>query len=179
MIDSKDDLLTETSKTNKDELSHSGKSQGRPATTPSISLYIILLTVQACIGGLLFGYDTGVVSSAMLFVPDNAGMNHMGIGWQELIVSITPGMAGIGALLAGQAADLVGRRPVILAASALFLVGAVVCAAAPERWVLLGGRILLGIAIGFASMIIPVFISEGSPSHIRGTLVTVYQVRCF
>lgn len=49
---------------------------------------------------------------------------------------------------AGQAADLVGRRPVILAASALFLVGAVVCAAAPERWVLLGGRILLGIAIG-------------------------------
>ncbi|CAI4230444.1 unnamed protein product [Auanema sp. JU1783] len=150
-------------------------SREPPQQLPSVSTYTILLTLQACIGGLLFGYDTGVVSSAMLFLPSNKGMNHLSTSWQELIVSITPGMAGIGALLAGPTSDRYGRRMIILLASSIFFFGALICAAAPERYTLLAGRILLGIAIGFASMIIPVFISEGSPSHIRGTLVTVYQ----
>uniref|UniRef100_A0A914R1E2 Major facilitator superfamily (MFS) profile domain-containing protein n=1 Tax=Parascaris equorum TaxID=6256 RepID=A0A914R1E2_PAREQ len=65
---------------------------------------------------------------------------------------------------------------VILAASATFIVGAVLCGAAPELWTLFSGRVLLGVAIGFASMIIPVYIGEVTPSHIRGTLITIYQL---
>ncbi len=56
---------------------------------------------MAAIGALLFGYDTGVVSSAMLFVPNNAGMRYLSPFWQEIIVSITPAMAAIGSLIAG------------------------------------------------------------------------------
>ncbi|CAJ0557789.1 unnamed protein product, partial [Mesorhabditis spiculigera] len=153
--------------------SSSGRPQ--PSEQPKTTFYVVLLTCLACVGGLLFGYDTGVVSSAMLFLPDNPGMKGLNTVWQELIVSITPGMAGIGALVAGKASDMYGRRIIILSASLVFGVGAIVCAVAPEKWTLLFGRVLLGIAVGFASMIIPVFIGEGAPSHMRGTLVTIYQ----
>ena len=84
------------------QLDNSSSGKQRPASKPGTSLYTVLLTLQACIGGLLFGYDTGVVSSAMLFIPSAKGMTPMDTVWQELIVSITPGMAGIGALVAGR-----------------------------------------------------------------------------
>lgn len=150
-------------------------SQRRPKSHPSTTVYVYLLTLMACLGGLLFGYDTGIVSSAMLYLPLNKQMGYLSTLWQELIISITPGMAGLSALIAGKSGDYFGRRMVILAASATFIVGAVLCGAAPERWSLFGGRVLLGVAIGFASMIIPVYIGEAAPSHIRGTLITIYQ----
>lgn len=95
----------------------------------------------------------------MLYLPDNKGMDNLSTFWQELIVSITPGMAGIGSLVAGEtslhkdprsgrASDLYGRRAVILLASLFFTVGAVVCASALERWTLVIGRIIFGIAVG-------------------------------
>ncbi|VDM44807.1 unnamed protein product [Toxocara canis] len=150
-------------------------NQRKPSSHPQTTLYVYLLTTMACLGGLLFGYDTGVVSSAMLFLPHSKQMGHLSTFWQELIISITPGMAGLSALIAGKSSDHFGRRMVILAASATFMAGAVLCGVAPERWTLFGGRILLGIAIGFASMIIPVYIGEAAPSHIRGMLITIYQ----
>ncbi|CAJ0937992.1 unnamed protein product, partial [Mesorhabditis belari] len=156
-------------------IAQSTSSRPQPAELPKTTFYVVLLTCLACVGGLLFGYDTGVVSSAMLFLPDNEGMKGLNTVWQELIISITPGMAGIGALCAGKTSDMFGRRVTILFASFVFAIGAVVCAIAPEKWTLFFGRVLLGIAVGFASMIIPVFIGEGAPSHMRGTLVTIYQ----
>ncbi|GMT31340.1 hypothetical protein PFISCL1PPCAC_22637 [Pristionchus fissidentatus] len=154
--------------------SNSGRTP--PPKPPPATFYVVLLTTLACIGGLLFGYDTGVTSSVMLFLPDNPGMKPLTTVWQEIIVSITPGVAAIGALAAGKTSDSFGRRPVILVASGVFFVGAIVCAAAPERYTLLVGRALLGIAIGFASMIIPVYIGEAAPSYMRGTLITIYQI---
>ncbi|KAF8383078.1 hypothetical protein PRIPAC_72220 [Pristionchus pacificus] len=155
-------------------VSRSGRTP--PAKPPKVTFYVILLTTLACIGGLLFGYDTGVTSSVMLFLPNNNGMKPLSTVWQEVIVSITPGVAAIGALAAGKTSDSFGRRPVILVASGVFFVGALVCAGAPERYTLLVGRALLGIAIGFASMIIPVYIGEAAPSYMRGTLITIYQI---
>uniref|UniRef100_A0A0R3RR09 MFS domain-containing protein n=1 Tax=Elaeophora elaphi TaxID=1147741 RepID=A0A0R3RR09_9BILA len=137
--------------------------------------YVYLLTLMAAMGGLLFGYDTGIVSGIMLFLPHNKYMDSLSTVWKEIIISITSGMAGIAALTAGKSSDKFGRRKVIIAATIFFIAGAVICGAAFDRWTLLFGRILLGIAIGFASMVVPVYISEGAPAGVRGKLVTIYQ----
>ncbi|KHN84818.1 Proton myo-inositol cotransporter [Toxocara canis] len=112
----------------------------------------------------------------MLYIVDYDGMKPMTSIWKELIISITPGMAIIGALGSSPFADRWGRRPVIIASAVLFAIGGVVCGAATEKICLLVGRILLGIAIGIASMIIPIYIGEAAPSYIRGSLITTFQV---
>ncbi|PAV73649.1 hypothetical protein WR25_19844 [Diploscapter pachys] len=153
-----------------------GSGVSKPTSKPNISFYVYILSFAAVIGGFLFGYDTGIVSSAMLYVPDNSGMRPMNNMWQELIVSMTPGCAAIGSLISGPGSDWIGRRYVILSASAIFTVGAGICAGSINKPMLLVGRVFLGIAIGLASMIVPVYVGESSPSHIRGRLITLFQL---
>ncbi|PAV85119.1 hypothetical protein WR25_04535 [Diploscapter pachys] len=168
-----------------------GSGVSKPTSKPNISFYVYILSFAAVIGGFLFGYDTGIVSSAMLYVPDSSEMRPMNNMWQELIVSMTPGMnkninnytkngnngcAAIGSLISGPGSDWFGRRYVILSASAIFTVGAGICAGSINKPMLLVGRVFLGIAIGLASMIVPVYVGESSPSHIRGRLITLFQL---
>jgi SP family myo-inositol transporter-like MFS transporter 13 len=84
----------------------------------------------------------------MLYIPNNAGMGSMSAIWKEVIVSITPGMAGVSSVIAGPTSDYFGRKRIIVVASIVFSVGAFLCAGAPERYTLLVGRMLLGVAIG-------------------------------
>lgn len=136
-------------------------------------LYVIFLTCFATIGGLLFGYDTGIVSGSMLLIRDVYNLSTI---WQELIVSATIGAAALFSLVAGVLSDRLGRKTVIMFASFVFTIGAVVMAAANGKAMLLGGRIIVGIGIGFASMSVPVYVAEVAPAHIRGALVTLNQL---
>jgi len=132
--------------------------------------YIFLLTGICAVSSLLFGYDTGVVSGALLSIRNDLQLSE----WeQELIVSITTIGAVVGSLSGGFLTERAGRRPVILLSSVIFTLGAVVMGAAPSFFLLTLGRAVIGLAIGFSSMTVPVYIAEAAPSSIRGRLVTI------
>ena len=104
-----------------------------------------VLTFFSAIGGFLFGYDTGVVSGAMILLRDEFHLNSF---WQELVVSVTIGAAAVFAFLGGFLNNWLGRKPVILTASLVFTAGAIVLGVAYNRIMLLVGRITVGIGIG-------------------------------
>ena len=108
-------------------------------------LYVYFLTVFAAIGGFLFGYDTGVISGAMILIKQEFDLSSF---WQELIVSVTIGAAILGALLGGFLNQRLGRKPLLVASAMVFTVGAVVMAVANSREILLIGRLTVGFGIG-------------------------------
>jgi sugar porter (SP) family MFS transporter len=134
---------------------------------------VILTAAIAGLGGLLFGYDTGIIASAMLFIRSDLGLSSFE---QGLVVSAVPIGAAFGALAAGPMADKYGRRLVIIVSAVVFIVGAIISALADSVGVLTIARVVIGIAIGFASATAPVYISEMAPPEIRGRLVTLFQL---
>ncbi|OVA08053.1 Sugar/inositol transporter [Macleaya cordata] len=134
--------------------------------------YILSLAFSAGIGGLLFGYDTGVISGALLYIRDDFKSVDRETVLQESIVSMAVAGAIIGAAIGGWMTDRFGRRTSILVADFLFFVGAVIMAAAVNPAMLIVGRIFVGLGVGMASMTAPLYISEASPAKIRGALVS-------
>ncbi|KAH9302069.1 hypothetical protein KI387_013652 [Taxus chinensis] len=135
--------------------------------------YIIGLTVVAGIGGLLFGYDTGVISGALLYIRDDFKEVAESTILQETIVSMAVAGAIVGAAIGGWLNDAYGRRKTTLLADIVFAIGAVCMAAAPDPYVLILGRLLIGVGVGVASITAPIYIAEVSPSDIRGGLVGI------
>lgn len=107
--------------------------------------YVYFLTAFAAIGGFLFGYDTGVISGAMILIKEEF---HLSSFWQELVVSATIGTAILGALLGGFLNQWLGRKPMLVSCAAVFTTGAVVMGVAQSREVLLLGRLIVGFGIG-------------------------------
>ncbi|KRZ14735.1 Proton myo-inositol cotransporter [Trichinella zimbabwensis] len=138
-----------------------------------ITAKVIILTLIAVLSGFLFGYDTGVVSGAMLIVKVQFDLDDI---WQELIVSVTVGAAAIFALIGGWMNERYGRKKSILLSCVLFVIGSVILGAANSREVLLVGRVIVGAAIGISSMTIPAYIAETSPPHIRGRMIVMFQL---
>ncbi|XP_077243779.1 inositol transporter 2 [Tasmannia lanceolata] len=134
--------------------------------------YVLRLAFSAGIGGLLFGYDTGVISGALLYIRDDFPSVDRSTFLQEIIVSMAVAGAIIGAAVGGWMNDRFGRRTSILVADFLFFVGAIVMASAPSPSVLIVGRVFVGLGVGMASMTSPLYISEASPAKIRGALVS-------
>ncbi|KAA8519464.1 hypothetical protein F0562_013720 [Nyssa sinensis] len=134
--------------------------------------YVLRLAFSAGIGGLLFGYDTGVISGALLYIRDDFKSVDKKTVLQEIIVSMAVAGAIIGAAIGGWLNDKFGRRTTILIADFLFFVGAVIMAAAPNPALLIVGRVFVGLGVGMASMTAPLYISEASPAKIRGALVS-------
>ncbi|MER8030172.1 sugar porter family MFS transporter [Streptomyces bauhiniae] len=125
------------------------------------------------VGGFLFGYDTGVVSGALLFITRDF---HLSAAEQGTIVSVLLVGAMAGALLAGRLADGIGRRKAVALEGAVFIVGTAIAATAPTYWQLLVGRVVLGLAVGAASATVPVYLSEISPTAIRGRVLSANQL---
>jgi len=127
----------------------------------------------AALGGLLFGYDTGVISAALLFIRQALALSPT---MQGIVVAVVLAGAAIGAAGAGSLSDRFGRRRVILAAALLFVVGALLSALATGLTILLIGRFLVGLAIGVASMLTPLYLAEVSPASDRGAVVSLNQL---
>src|SRR5215211_2395609 len=135
--------------------------------------YVYVVAGLSALGGLLFGYDTGVISGAVLFIQDDF---HLTPFLQGFVVSSLLVGAMVGALGCGPLTDRFGRRLVILLAAVIFAMGAVAAALAPSATFLVGARIVLGLAVGLASVIVPLYIAEMSPPDIRGLLVALNQL---
>ncbi|CAM2098544.1 proton myo-inositol cotransporter [Caretta caretta] len=149
------------------ELERAARRQFQQDESPG---FVYVVSVFSALGGFLFGYDTGVVSGALLLLKREL---NLGALWQELLVSSTVGAAALSALAGGVLNGLWGRRPCILLSSCCFIAGAALLAAAQDKETLLGGRIVVGLGIGVASMTVPVYIAEVAPPHLRGRLVTI------
>lgn len=134
--------------------------------------YVLGLTVIAGIGGLLFGYDTGVISGALLYIKDDFEAVNQSSFLQETIVSMALVGAIVGAASGGWINDAYGRKKATLLADVVFTAGAIIMAAAPDPYVLILGRLLVGLGVGIASVTAPVYIAEASPSEVRGGLVS-------
>jgi sugar porter (SP) family MFS transporter len=135
---------------------------------------VALSAAITALGGLLFGYDTGVVSGALLFLKkDFGGLSNF---QQELVTSLLLVGAVAGALGAGRVSDKIGRRPTVLITALVFIVGVLLAAFTPTYPVLLAARVIIGLAVGSASMIVPLYIGEIVPPRWRGGLVSLNQL---
>jgi MFS transporter, SP family, sugar:H+ symporter len=125
------------------------------------------------LGGLLFGYDTGVISGAILFIKSDFGLSAFMQG--AVVASLLLG-AMVGASVAGRLSDRLGRRRLILLAAVTFGIGAIGSALAPGAWVLVAFRFVLGLAVGAAALVVPLYLSELAPTGIRGAIASLNQL---
>ncbi|NEG56056.1 sugar porter family MFS transporter [Bifidobacterium platyrrhinorum] len=125
------------------------------------------------LGGLLFGYDTGVISGAILFIQDQMNLGAWQQGW---VVSAVLLGAVLGAAFIGPMSDKLGRRKLLLIAAVIFTLGALGSGLSPEFWTLIISRIVLGLAVGVASALIPTYLGELSQASKRGTVSGLFQL---
>ncbi|MFC9354841.1 sugar porter family MFS transporter [Arthrobacter sp. NPDC057013] len=157
----------------------SGKLQSTGALTTTgrredPRTFMFRLTVIASLGGLLFGFDTGVIAGALVYLQEDFQLSAVTEG---LVVTslLFPG-ATAGALLGGPIADRVGRKKSLVMAGVIFVISTAVCALAPSVVILVAGRIALGYAVGVASVVVPLYLAEMAPASQRGRIVTVNQL---
>ena len=149
------------------------KSPQRPMKQKNTLGYVIFMAVVAAIGGILFGYDTAVISGTTEIVKSQFALSDLKEGWYvgcALIGSIC------GVLVAGSLSDYLGRKLTMLISAALFSISAIGCAVCGSFDGLVAYRIIGGVGIGIVSIVSPIYISEVSPAKIRGTLVSLYQL---
>ena len=135
--------------------------------------YVVFLSLVAALGGILFGYDTAVISGTTADVSAQFGLDDISKGWYvgcALIGSI------IGVAFAGMLSDFLGRKKTMLIAAVLFTVSAIGCCLCAGFRDLVAYRFIGGLGIGIISIVSPVYISEVSPARIRGTMVSLYQL---
>jgi sugar porter (SP) family MFS transporter len=125
------------------------------------------------LGGVLFGYDTGVISGALLFIPNNFKLSTFLQG--AIVAGLLLG-AMIGAAFAGRLADHVGRRRLIIIAAVVFTAGSLLAAFAPTVWVLITARFIIGLAVGSAALVVPLYLSEIAPTEVRGAIASLNQL---
>ena len=135
--------------------------------------FISLIVAVATIGGFMFGYDSGVINGTQAGLKAAFNLDDWWLG--VAVAALLPGCA-VGAFLAGRLADLFGRRAVMMSAALIFIGSAIAAGAADSAMLFIMARFIAGLAVGAASVISPVYISEVTPAAIRGRLSSVQQV---
>ena len=138
-------------------------------TEPFVKIIVLISTL----GGLLFGYDTGVISGALLFMGQELHLTPFTTG---LVTSSLLFGAAFGALMAGHLADAAGRKKIILFLAVIFAVGAIGTALAPDVTWMIAFRLVLGVAVGGAAATVPVYIAEIVPANRRWQFVTLQEL---
>ncbi|SEB55804.1 sugar porter family MFS transporter [Streptomyces melanosporofaciens] len=134
---------------------------------------VYAVAAVSALGGLLFGYDTGIISGALLYLREDLQLSSRE---QEIVVGVILVGAMIGALVSGSLAGRHGRRRVVLWVAVVFAAGALGAAVAPDTATLVAARLVLGLAVGGASNMVPVYIAEVAPPAIRGRLMVLFQL---
>lgn len=142
-------------------------------SAPINKKFIYLTTLVAALGGLLFGFDTAIISGTIPFIKTYFNVNDVMLGW--LVSSLLAG-CGVGAWIAGKLSDQYGRRKVLHACAITFAVSGVAAGLAGSIPVFVLWRFIGGLAVGVAAMVSPMYIAEISPAGIRGRLVSLYQL---
>lgn len=135
--------------------------------------FILRVSSVAALGGLLYGYDMGIIAAAAIFVKRSFALSTIA---EELVVSIVLIGSMIGAIAGGTIADRVGRRKTLVWAAAVFIVGSLLAPLAPNVATLIIARAIIGLGIGFTSVTAPVYVSELAPPQSRGMLIGLYQL---
>ena len=143
-------------------------------TSSNGGMFVYITAAISALGGALFGYDTGVISGAILFIQKDFMLSTI---QEEVVLSAVLIGAVIGAVIGGKLVDYFGRRKVIIVTAVVFSLGAIFGASLAQNvpWLIIG-RIIIGIAIGIASFAAPLYISEIAPVNIRGKLVGFNQL---
>ena len=134
---------------------------------------IYLSAFFAALGGFLFGYNSGVISGAILYAKDDFNLSILS---QEFVVAALQVGAIIGACIAWVLADLIGRKKAIIISAFFLIVGTLFLIFAPEYEWLVAGRAIVGFGIGISSMTVPLYIAEVAPPNVRGACVTLNQL---
>ncbi len=134
--------------------------------------FLVLISFVAALGGLLFGFDIAIITGAIPFIKPHFGLSELQLGWG--VSSLLVGCI-FGAAIAGRITDVYGRKRILLIVAVLFAVTCVGTGIAPSFNLFVAARLLGGLAVGAASMISPMYISEIAPFKIRGKLVSFYQ----
>ncbi|GAA6027340.1 hypothetical protein JCM8097_002608 [Rhodosporidiobolus ruineniae] len=150
------------------------RAEGEDRTT----FFVWFLVLAAATGGLLFGYDTGVIGGALVHQDIAADLHRVPLKSfdKEILTSATTLGALIAGFSSGILADIVGRKMVIGLADAIFIIGAIMQAVSygPNAyWVMAAGRLIIGFGVGLASLVVPLYIGELAPTSLRGRLVTL------
>lgn len=134
--------------------------------------FILRVSSIAALGGVLYGYDMGIIAAAAIFVKRTFAISTL---MEELVVSIVLIGAMIGAMAGGAIADQIGRRATLVWAGIVFIAGSVLAPLSPNVAILIAARAIIGIGIGFTSVTAPVYVSELAPPQSRGMLIGLYQ----
>jgi len=134
--------------------------------------FILRISSIAGLGGVLYGYDMGIIAAAAIFVKRTWALSTL---MEELVVSIVLIGAMIGAIVGGAIADRIGRRATLVWAGGIFIAGSVLAPLSANVFVLIVARAIIGIGIGFTSVTAPVYVSELAPPQSRGLLIGLYQ----
>lgn len=145
----------------------------QPAAATGATSKLALVTIISTFGGLLFGYDTGVINGALLYMSREL---HLTAADQGLITSTLLFGAALGALLGGRISDALGRRQAIILIACVFIVGTVTCSVAPDTTTLCVCRFILGLAVGGASVVVPTYLAEMAPAERRGRIITLNEL---